>query len=127
MLKTRTWILMIVLLLILALGGVVFVYYHQAPGTTAQIIQDGTVLQEIDLAAVSAGYTITVTDEKGGSNTISVEHGRIAITEADCPDQICVKHGWISLSGDPIVCLPHKLTVRILSEDSGSGFDTTVR
>ena len=32
---------------------------------------------------------------------------------ADCPDKVCVDQGIIALSTDVIVCLPHRLTVRI--------------
>ena len=32
---------------------------------------------------------------------------------ADCPDKVCVEQGTICLSTEVIVCLPHKLTVRI--------------
>ena len=37
--------------------------------------------------------------------------------EADCPDQICVRHKAISKSGESIVCLPHKVVVEISSEE----------
>ena len=33
--------------------------------------------------------------------------------EADCPDQICVSRGLIQKSGQSIVCLPHRLVIRL--------------
>ncbi len=44
---------------------------------------------------------------------IRVEPGRIAVTAADCPDKVCVDAGWRSDSASPIVCLPHRLVIRI--------------
>ena len=35
------------------------------------------------------------------------------MTEASCPDKICVDRGWIDNGVIPIVCLPNKLTIEI--------------
>lgn len=86
----------------------------------ARISRDGALLEEIDLNKVDQPYTLTFEDESG-SNTISVEKGRIRISEADCPDRICVDQGWISDGTVPIVCLPHRLMVEI--EGGGGDLD----
>lgn len=90
----------------------------------ARITQNGTQLEEIDLNRVDEPYSFVLEDENG-SNTVLVEKGRIRISEADCPDQICVKQGWISDGTVPIVCLPHKLVVEIVGTggelDGGAG------
>ena len=57
-------------------------------------------------------FEFTLADERG-SNVIRAEHGRIAVVAADCPDKICVNAGWLSDSASPIVCLPHRLVIRI--------------
>jgi len=33
--------------------------------------------------------------------------------EADCRDGICVDHTPISLNGETIICLPHRLVIEI--------------
>lgn len=86
----------------------------------ARITRDGVLLEEIDLNKVDQPYTLTFEDESG-SNTISVERGRIRISEADCPDQVCVNQGWIADGTVPIVCLPHRLMVEI--EGGGGELD----
>lgn len=86
----------------------------------ARISRDGALLEEIDLNKVDQPYTLTFEDERG-SNTISVEKGRIRISKADCPDRICVDQGWISDGTVPIVCLPHRLMVEI--EGGGGELD----
>lgn len=78
----------------------------------ARISRDGVLLEEIDLNGVEQPYTLTFEDESG-SNTVSVEKGRIRMRSADCPDQVCVNQGWISDGAVPIVCLPHRLMVEI--------------
>ncbi|WKY46734.1 NusG domain II-containing protein [Eubacteriaceae bacterium ES3] len=54
-------------------------------------------------------------ETENGFNTLSISGGHAEITEADCPDQICVRTYAISSPGETIVCLPHKLIVEIVS------------
>ena len=83
---------------------------------TARILRDGVLLEEIDLNQVEESYTLTFEDERG-TNTVLVEPGRIRISEADCPDQVCVNQGFISDGTVPIVCLPHRLLVEIVGAE----------
>ena len=90
----------------------------------ARITRDGVLLEEIDLAQVEEPYSLTLEDGSG-TNTVLVEPGRIRVSEADCPDQVCVNQGYISDGTVPIVCLPHKLMVEIVGGggdlDAGAG------
>ena len=70
-------------------------------GAVVQIVQDGTVIREIDLSRVARAYSFEVESADGGRNTILVEPGRICVSEADCPDQICVHHA-VSCHGDGV-------------------------
>ena len=79
---------------------------------TARITRDGALLEEIDLTRVEEPYTLVVEDSQG-SNTLQVERGRIRVLEADCPDQVCVRQGWVQDGAVPIVCLPHRLVIEI--------------
>ena len=53
---------------------------------------------------------------ESGSNTLVIEGGKAWMTEADCPDGLCLGMGKISSAGQSIVCLPHKLVVEVKSE-----------
>lgn len=53
-------------------------------------------------------------DSEYGHNQIVVKNHSICISEADCKDELCVKQGCISKSGESIVCLPHKLSILIV-------------
>lgn len=50
----------------------------------------------------------------GGTNLLQIEDGKASVTEADCPDKICVRSAAISRRGQTIVCLPHRLVVEVL-------------
>ena len=86
-----------------------------------RISLDGQVVEEIDRSGVEACYTVTIDGPGGFSNTITVEKGRICVSKAGCPDQICVHQGYISDGTTPIVCLPNKLIIEIIG--GGSGLD----
>ncbi len=48
-----------------------------------------------------------------GINTIIIKDNLTYVSDADCPDKICVKHKPIDNVGDTIICLPHKLVVEV--------------
>ncbi|MBQ7242355.1 MAG: NusG domain II-containing protein [Firmicutes bacterium] len=48
-----------------------------------------------------------------GENQVVISGGKVSVTDADCPDKLCVKQGEIDRQGETIVCLPHKLVVEI--------------
>ena len=105
----------IVLLLIAAVAvsaAVLLLRGGSAPSPVARITRDGVLLEEIDLTTVDQPYTLTFEDESG-RNVVTVEQGRIRVSEADCPDRVCVNQGWISDGTVPIVCLPHRLMIEI--------------
>lgn len=49
----------------------------------------------------------------GSYNTLVISDGYADVTEASCPDQICVKHNHIRYSKESIVCLPNKVVVTV--------------
>ena len=82
--------------------------------TLAQIKVGAEVLETIDLSAVTEPYTKTVYTGNDGYNVIEVREGMIRVVEANCPEQIDVRQGWISSPYESIVCLPHRLVITIL-------------
>ena len=118
-LKTRTWILLIAALAAVFALLTRYTLARQAPGRKAEVVQDGKVLYTIDLDRVTQPYTFTVEDLEGGCNVVSVKPGSICVETADCPDKICVEQGWLKDRASPIVCLPHRLVIRLRGEDRG--------
>ena len=94
------------------------------PSPAVRVTRDGVLLEEIDLSQLDQPRTLNLEDERG-SNTLQVERGRVRVSAADCPDQVCVNQGWISDGAVPIVCLPHRLMVEIVGGggelDGGAG------
>lgn len=110
--KNLTWAAVFVLLIIMSFLTIILHNFIQKPAKTAQIIQDGKVIKTVDL---STPYEFEIVSESG-HNTIRVEDGKIGIIKADCPDKICVRQGFIDSGVLPIVCLPHRLSVVIVTD-----------
>lgn len=110
--------LLALLLLLTAAGAATFLLLRPGgEGCVARITLDGQVVEEIDLSRVETPYTLTLEGPGGFSNTILVEKGRICVETAGCPDQVCVRQGFISDGTTPIVCLPNRLIVEITGEE----------
>lgn len=52
-------------------------------------------------------------DDKGQKNVLVIENGKAYISEANCPDLICVNHTPVSNIDESIICLPNKTIVSI--------------
>lgn len=63
--------------------------------------------------AVDGQYSLN-----GGSNTLVIEKGRAKMVDANCPDKLCVKEGWVKYTGQCITCLPNELTVTVVGGDT---------
>ena len=127
--KTKSWVILVAALLLVSLALCFLLPWRGAAGTVARVYKDGTCIRSVDLSAVTEGYTFAVADE-AGENMVEVAPGRIRVCSADCPDQVCVSAGWLSDSAAPIVCLPHRLVIRIeknAAAESSSVPDTVSR
>lgn len=101
------------LILVSVIGFFVYKQYSKGSHHIAVIKQDGKVIKTIDLDEVKEKTEIKIPYKDKDYNTIEVEPGRIRFIDADCPDKVCVKTGWISEPGQTAVCLPHKLMIKI--------------
>ena len=118
-------VLFLLLLLFLLLFFSLFLLYKG--GTyggqkKACIYQNGVLLREIDFSSVKKPYSFRLTSSAGEYNEITVSAGGIAVTDADCPDRLCVLFSKNNTGRLPIICLPHKLAI-IYKEESTSNMD----
>lgn len=68
------------------------------------------------------GKTIPIETEFG-YNLIEIGDDEVWVVEASCPDELDVKQGKISRSGEIIVCLPNKLVIEIKGTDETGEID----
>lgn len=124
--STRFWLTSFIVL-VLASAGLLVYRNTSAGGTVAVITQDGQEIQRIDLNKVTNAYTLRVDHPDGGYNLVLVEHGQISVTEASCPDKVCINQGTIHDSLTPIVCLPNKLMITIEGTEDDLMADAAVK
>lgn len=109
-------ILMGVLLLTAVLiSGGIFLYQKQTTGDNSivRVYRENLLLYE---GPLSFSCEKVFAGENGNYNVLVVRDGYADMTEASCPDKICVNHRKISRNGQTIVCLPNRLIVKIENE-----------
>lgn len=116
----RNDIILILALLITALAAWGVITLAKKPGSTVIVEIDGKASASYPLGE---DLRVDIETEGGHINTLVIEDGRAYIESADCPDKLCVKQHAISRAGESIICLPHRLVIRISGE---SGVDGTV-
>lgn len=79
--KTKHWILILVLALALSLGLGLWLLRPKAPEKTVTVVQDGVVTQVLDLGK---DQILELTGANGGTNTVEVKDGKVAVTHASC-------------------------------------------
>ena len=113
--KSKYWILIFGAILALCLV-LVLLPTQNAPSELAQI-KYGSKTTTVDLRM---DQEMVFESADGGYNAVTVKDGKIAVTEANCPDQYCVRQGFCN-SGAQIVCLPHRLVISFLGESEIDG------
>ena len=126
--KKRDIIFIGVLLVVALIAFFVIDKFIKKDGNKVVIKVDGEIVKIVNLTDTN---NIIVNGYDGGTNTVVIENGIVYMTEADCPDKICVNTGKISKIGETIVCLPHRVVVEIQGEvpqsDSDDSIDSVVK
>lgn len=108
-------ILLMLLALALIWGG-----QRGSDEVIATIYVDDQAYASYDLSTITDTELITI-GEPGAQNTIRISPEGIAVIAADCPDQVCVHQGTHSHGPTPIVCLPHRLSIRFSEKTDNPG------
>ena len=117
--KRRADLVVIASLLLLALVLYLVIGATRQEGGVIVVRVDGVETERHSLAE-SGTYSLN-----GGSNTLVIADGQAWLSEANCPDLLCVKQGKIHYSGQSIICLPNRLTVTVEGGES-DGVDFVV-
>lgn len=88
-------------------------FSHQT-GDFVTITVDGKVLKTLPLNEDTA---LDISGANGGSNHLEIKNGTASITDADCPDKLCVHQKEIKNQGESLICLPHKVIVQVSSSE----------
>lgn len=109
--KKQDFLLIGGILLIAGMAAVLFSLKARQPGAVIQIRTGDAITGEYSLAEETE---LVLDGADGGKNTLVIRGGEVWMTEADCPDRLCVKQSRISKNGQMIVCLPHKIMITVI-------------
>ena len=84
---------------------------HSGPAAFLEISVDGAVVETLEL---HKDQEYTVKNDQGGVNVFVIRDGKAWVTEASCPDKSCMDQGQVSQEGEMIVCLPNRMTARVM-------------
>ena len=110
--RQRNDILLIVALVLVAVIGIGCLFLFRKPGREVVIYYpSGT---EYGRYPLSENRVISLKEEHTDHmNTVVIHDGQVYMDAASCPDQLCVKHRPVTYAGETIVCLPHRVVVKI--------------
>ena len=117
--KLRADLILIAALLLLA--GILFLALNHGrqEGGVVVVRVNGA---EVERHSLSLSGTFPL---NGGSNILVIQNGQAWLSEANCPDHICVRQGKIHYTGQVITCQPNRLTVTVEGGES-DGVDFVV-
>ena len=104
-------IIIIVLALLCALA--LWLVSQLALGTEASsvvVLMDG---EEVLRKPLVISNTYEIAQDDGSLNIIRVENGVVWMQEANCRDGLCIRQGKMKNGAKTLVCLPHKLGVKM--------------
>ena len=113
----KTWVFVVIIVLLVAVCvalGVVFLT-NKEDGHIANVYVEGEIVYSVDLNEVETSYEKEITTEYG-KNVLLIEKGKIRVIDADCDGKECINMGYVTDSSTPIVCLPHRLVIKIEKE-----------
>ena len=106
--KSRRNDLLLILLLLAAAGGVwAWLCFTRTQSAEVRVTVNGSVYATYPL---DENRTVRIGDDRN-YNILVIKDGEAWISEASCPDKVCVKKGKIRYDGQSIICLPNKLVV----------------
>lgn len=122
--KKKDFILITVILIaIAALFGYTKFKDANEEAAVVAVYKDNELYKEIPL---DEEVEFTIKDREH-MNKVKVHDNGVEVTEANCPDKVCVKTGFITKPSQSIVCIPNKLNIKIIDNNSSDEIDAVVQ
>ncbi|MDE7244422.1 MAG: NusG domain II-containing protein [Oscillospiraceae bacterium] len=105
---------LLILVLLAAAAVLYFVFRPGEGGAWAVVTVDGE-----ETARYPLGEDLTVTIGGTDYNVLQISGRAAAVIDANCGDHTCIRTGTVRRDGEAIVCLPHRLVIRIEGGEAG--------
>ena len=90
--KKREIILVLILLAAASAGFLINQAMHRQPAARVEITVDGHLVQTLDL---NQDADLIIDGANGGTNHLIIQNGAAWVSEASCPDKVCVHQGKV--------------------------------
>lgn len=112
--KKKDFILIFTILIVVASAFGINHFVNTKSGENIEIYVDNKLYKT---------YSIDDNEEikiksKEGYNIVKIHDHGVQITDASCPDKVCVHSGFITKPSESIVCLPNRVHVKITTDDN---------
>jgi len=115
--RADRWLIAVILAVSLLGIGCSWYYFFRASGAAyAEVYLDGRLVRTMKVAP-GLHEELRLGDSEH-YNVIEVRDGGIRVRESDCPDQICVRSGWIRTYPQQLVCVPYRVVVKMVNNDN---------
>lgn len=121
----RNDILFITVIILVAVIGLIYLFNFRATGDTVKVTVDGKVYGVYSLYS-DTELDIITGEKESQLNRLIIKDGKAHIETATCPDGICVDHSPIFRDGESIVCLPNKVVVSVITQNSSDNPDIVI-
>lgn len=115
--KTKL-IIFITAVVFVASAVLTFISMKPSEKNIVEVVQDGKIIYTFDLLTAENQEIKIPSPDGKSSNTVTISDGNICISDAECPDKLCVKSGFLKSESMPVVCLPNRLVIRFGSEEN---------
>lgn len=112
-------VILLAALLAVGIGALFLTRASRSEGTYVIVTVDGA---EYGRYPIDIDKVIDI----NGTNTLEIKGGSARMTYADCVNQVCVNQSRVSRSGEMIVCVPNKIVITIIGDDSNT-FDAVTQ
>ena len=123
--KFRNDVILVTVILVIAVTVLLFINATKVQGNRVVVKINGVEAQSYALSE-NTEFEIKTGKNNENSNIVVIENGKVRVTEADCPDGICKEYRPISYVGETIICLPHKVVIEIVGDNTDMELDIGV-
>ena len=114
--KKKDFILIFIILLIVVVSFGTNHFTNAKSGKQIEIYVDNELYKTYD---IDDEDEIKIESEEG-YNVVKIHNHGAQITEASCPDKVCIHEGFITKPSESIVCLPNKVHIKIITDDTNN-------
>lgn len=112
--KKRDIILFGIVGILIVQGVLINKYMNSGQGARVEVYVENKLYNTYPL---DKDQKINIKEKNGRINNIHIHDKGVEMTKSNCPDKVCIHTGFIDKPGQSIVCLPHKINIKIISDD----------